>query len=411
MSQRVDETWHRLQVWTSGQAPSERLAAQILLSEGYRNLDPSHPLGGPDGRKDAVCNKDGKTWVMAVYFPRGQQSPGTIRAKLVSDAAGVASNKAHGLVFVTNQELSLAERDALARGVGVPVVLYHLERITTILDSPSMRPVRAQFLLIDDPSPAVPRPMSALDEAFGPDFEPNIFVSQLDPERPGETRQAHEWFRARIYSDAFQRRGFEPDEEDRFLEAVRLYFPEDASAGLGPASDDHVLVENRGAELSFHRCWGWWTLHHTGALAMADLHRADVYSVADVVVDLVRFFALAGDLATTHRIDGSARIVVALDPGSLTPDFQPSDRIARERLGARLRGLRSIAQPVLQRTRETPAEFEPLPLQSVTARATELATTSVVKLLRKLHGARISESEFEASIPSLIEALSRAKKS
>jgi hypothetical protein len=26
---RVDETWHRLREWTAGQAPSERLAAQL----------------------------------------------------------------------------------------------------------------------------------------------------------------------------------------------------------------------------------------------------------------------------------------------------------------------------------------------------------------------------------------------
>jgi hypothetical protein len=38
MTNRPDETWHRLFNWTSGQAPSERLAEQILLSEGYTNL-------------------------------------------------------------------------------------------------------------------------------------------------------------------------------------------------------------------------------------------------------------------------------------------------------------------------------------------------------------------------------------
>ena len=55
MPSRWDETWHRLRDWTNGQAPSERLAAQILLSVGYTGLDPSHPLGGKDGMKDAVA--------------------------------------------------------------------------------------------------------------------------------------------------------------------------------------------------------------------------------------------------------------------------------------------------------------------------------------------------------------------
>src|SRR4051794_24721705 len=113
VSDRWDETWHRLREWTNGQARSERLAAQILLSEGFTGLDPSHPLGGPDGGKDAIANKDGKKWVMAVYFPRGQADLRAIKQKVLADLSGVASNAADALVFVTNQELSLGDRDAL----------------------------------------------------------------------------------------------------------------------------------------------------------------------------------------------------------------------------------------------------------------------------------------------------------
>lgn len=147
---RWDETWHRLREWTNGQAPSERLAAQILLSEGYRDLDPSHPLGGPDGGMDASCTKDGESWIMAVYFPRGQQTFTTIKRKFLDDLDGVAKNGAAGFAFVTNQELSKAERAELRRcAVPVPVDLYHLERITAILDKPDMASVRQQFLLIE----------------------------------------------------------------------------------------------------------------------------------------------------------------------------------------------------------------------------------------------------------------------
>jgi hypothetical protein len=112
---RWDETWHRLLEWTSGQAPSERLAAQILLSDGYAGLDPSHPLGGRDGRKDAVATKAGKVWVMAVYFPRGRHDIDEIEAKLLNDLEGVAKNNAHGLAFVTNQELTLGDANNYAR--------------------------------------------------------------------------------------------------------------------------------------------------------------------------------------------------------------------------------------------------------------------------------------------------------
>src|SRR5262245_5560410 len=99
MTDRWDETWHRLREWTNGQGPSERLAAQILLSEGYRNLDPSHPLGGPDGGKDAICEKDGRRWVMAVYFPRGQKSSREIEEKFISDLEGTRTNDVDAMAF------------------------------------------------------------------------------------------------------------------------------------------------------------------------------------------------------------------------------------------------------------------------------------------------------------------------
>jgi len=62
------------------------------------------------------------------------------------DLAEVASNKAEAMTFVTSQELKLAEREALRKAAGpVPVELYHLERITTILGSPAMVSVRSKI--------------------------------------------------------------------------------------------------------------------------------------------------------------------------------------------------------------------------------------------------------------------------
>lgn len=149
MTTRPDETWHRLLNWTSGQAQSERLAAQILLADGYTDLIPSHPLGGKDGGKDALCRKDGVTWIMAVYFPRGQKSFREIKKKFTDDLAGVATNNAAGIAFVTNQELTLAERAKLEKCCkGIHCALYHLERINAILDQPPMANVREQFLYI-----------------------------------------------------------------------------------------------------------------------------------------------------------------------------------------------------------------------------------------------------------------------
>ncbi len=146
---RWDETWHRLLNWTNGQAPSERLGAQILSSEGFEGLDPAHPLGGRDGGQDAVCTKAGKRWIMGVYFPRGQQSFRDIEEKFTDDLKGAMKNQAEGFAFVTNQELRLAERRTLIQCWPDDVELFHLERLTAILDTPAMAEVRKQFLGID----------------------------------------------------------------------------------------------------------------------------------------------------------------------------------------------------------------------------------------------------------------------
>ena len=84
---RHDETWHRLHERTKGQTRSERLAAQILFHERFVDFDPSHPLGGKDGGKDAIATKEGMRFAMAVYFPRGQQTLNAIRVKFEGDHA------------------------------------------------------------------------------------------------------------------------------------------------------------------------------------------------------------------------------------------------------------------------------------------------------------------------------------
>jgi hypothetical protein len=146
---RWDETWQRLLEWTRGQTQSERLAAQVVLEGGFANVDPIHPLGGKDGGKDAWIEKDGELWIMAVYFPRGQQSFKDIEGKFVADFAGAAKNEAKGMAFVTNQELKEGERRDLAKAVGGQTEIFHLERVVAILDRPHMAGLRSQHLDID----------------------------------------------------------------------------------------------------------------------------------------------------------------------------------------------------------------------------------------------------------------------
>jgi len=149
MRNRYDETWHRLREWTKGQTQSERLAAQILINQDFLDVDPSHPLGGRDGGKDALAKKDGKRFAMAVYFPRGQKPIQNIGKKFRADLKAARGNSIDGFAFVTNQELTLGQRETLRKSTKTIVIeLYHLERITTILDSPPMAKVREQFLEI-----------------------------------------------------------------------------------------------------------------------------------------------------------------------------------------------------------------------------------------------------------------------
>lgn len=149
-------------MWTNGQAQSERLSAQILLQENFTNLDPSHPLGGRDGTKDAICYRGNKKWVMAVYFPRNQKSFKEIKDKFIEDCNGVISNSANGIAFVSNQELRLSQRSELEQLVSFPVEIYHLERVTTILDQPIMAAVRKQYLDIDVPEGSVQSAIEAI---------------------------------------------------------------------------------------------------------------------------------------------------------------------------------------------------------------------------------------------------------
>lgn len=142
------ETWHRLIEWDRGQAPSQRLTAHILREEGFNSIDPVHPLGGPDGAKDVICERNGKKWIAAVFFPRGQKTFNAIKKKLNDDLKDVELSSVDGIVFVTNQELKLSERQKLKDDIdeGIEIEIFHLERIASILDRPRCYGIRLEFL-------------------------------------------------------------------------------------------------------------------------------------------------------------------------------------------------------------------------------------------------------------------------
>lgn len=145
-----DETWIRLNNWLKGQKSAERLAAHILNIEKFVSVDPSHPLGGRDGLKDIVCSKNGIDWIGACYFPRSQKKFNEIKEKFQNDFLGVEQNNVSGFIFVTNQELTLGERKILCGSSDIiEIEVYHLERISHILNCPENYGIRFEYLDIE----------------------------------------------------------------------------------------------------------------------------------------------------------------------------------------------------------------------------------------------------------------------
>ena len=143
------DTWKRLRDWHDGQTSSARLASRLLLLLGYTSIDPSHPMGGPDGKKDIVCKKDGKKWIVGVYFPNGQKDFKEIEKKFEQDLEGIDKNEGDGFIFISNQELKLSEKDLLKNKQDFDIELFHLETLASVMDTPIGFALRMEFLDIE----------------------------------------------------------------------------------------------------------------------------------------------------------------------------------------------------------------------------------------------------------------------
>jgi fido (protein-threonine AMPylation protein) len=148
----MSDTEIKLKLWRNGQTAAERLAANILHLDGFTALDPQCPLGGRDGLKDVICIKNNWKYIGASFFPTTEQTFSKLKKKFLNDLKGVSKNKADGLAFITNQHISPEERNALTRiaqDKSCKAIIYHLERIRVLLDSPTGYGVRLEFLDIE----------------------------------------------------------------------------------------------------------------------------------------------------------------------------------------------------------------------------------------------------------------------
>jgi len=201
------ETWHRLLEWDRGQTPAEGLSAAILIAEGYKRTNPSHPLGGPDGKKDLVFfDANNNKWIAGVYFPHGRQTFAKIKKKFTYDLSGVSTNNAYGFAFITNQEITLSDRDKLIEICnGIPVEIYHLERISAILNAPVNYGVRLEYLDIEmskeeqlsffaslNTAASKPRPSLAVKGILNDRINDDLFVFERNWTNSGDMRQKEE---------------------------------------------------------------------------------------------------------------------------------------------------------------------------------------------------------------------------
>lgn len=143
------DTEIKLSIWRDGQTKAERLCANLLDLDGFHSIDPQCPLGGPDGIKDIVCEKNGWKYIGAAYFPTTTQEFKAIKGKFQDDIKGVLKNKADGIAFFTNQKLTPSERDKLIKYADTKkskAIIYHIERIRVLLDSPLGFALRIEYL-------------------------------------------------------------------------------------------------------------------------------------------------------------------------------------------------------------------------------------------------------------------------
>ena len=176
------------------------LAWQVIAADGYTRIDPAHTHGGPDGGKDAMCERDGKKWVMAAYFPLRQKTPATIKKKLLHDMKGAKALGAAGIAFVTNQEITLADREKWEQlDPELEIDIFHLLRVTQILNEPQYAETCERFLDIVAGPPAMLIEASVIGTAhsFSEDAEMlDIFVEMYEKQVREKSDEGHARVRA-----------------------------------------------------------------------------------------------------------------------------------------------------------------------------------------------------------------------
>jgi hypothetical protein len=145
----ANDTHIKLRNWDEGSEKAEMMCGEISRLEGYAQVSPQSPFGGPDGKKDLLMLKGGQLYVGAAYFPRNDTEFKIIRKKFREDLKGALTHKPYGFVFFTNQRLTPKEKSDLEKwsvGKIQDVVIYSITDLSIILDSATGIGIRFRYL-------------------------------------------------------------------------------------------------------------------------------------------------------------------------------------------------------------------------------------------------------------------------
>ena len=142
-------TESQLRDWRLGPVVSQRLGADLLQLSGYVDVEPIAVMGGPDRGRDVLCRRGTIDYVVAIYFPTGDQTFPTVRRKFNRDLSSASRHGRPGFGFVTNQNLTSGERDelyTLGRRAGRIAEIFDRERLRVLLDTTPGYGLRLSYL-------------------------------------------------------------------------------------------------------------------------------------------------------------------------------------------------------------------------------------------------------------------------
>jgi hypothetical protein len=154
----VMQTDERLRTWLdSNQLARERVALAIIKTDKrFKNVQPRHPRGGPDGGRDIQASYESQEVFIAVGFLNSANDSDKDRRKTIrkfkSDLkrAKEENKDLQNFIFITNVNLTTTQKRKSmehARGKGIYLCdIYDRERLRIVLDSPDGFAIRYQYL-------------------------------------------------------------------------------------------------------------------------------------------------------------------------------------------------------------------------------------------------------------------------